>query len=454
MDKEAKREQLKKEFAEYLSNCASSQITKEPLKPSSVKSIIKNLDPDFVFDVVPSLRNGIESFYDYQDPRAMIDVLMELKSNAEFMDNDGHRLRITALSQYINFLRSLAHFGSEQGRKREETPTHLSDLSKQAYKLLLHSGQIILQGAPGCGKTYITTELAVYTCDGTIPPTREELKARYKSLKNDGRIGFVTFHQSMDYEDFVEGLKPEVNDADSSAVSFKVVPGLFKEICTNALNNPANPYVLVIDEINRANISKVLGELITLLEKSKRKGAEDEFSAVLPYSREEFSVPKNLYIIGTMNTADRSLGYIDYAIRRRFAFMTLTSKKESIESFYYDKPVSLKEKAIALFDIIYELIKDKISEEFDIDDLMIGQSYFMYKDEEDMAFSLEYKIKPLLEEYLRDGIFLNKENLKDRIRNIEKEIQQDADAGLDESEATEDASEKTTEGESEYQEQQ
>ena len=452
MDKEVKREQLKKEFAEYLKNCVSSQITKEPLEPTSIKSILKNLDPDFVFDVVPSLRNGIESFYDYQDPKRMFDVLKELKNNAAFMDNDGHRLRITALSHYINFLRTSAHFSSEHGRKREETPTHLSELSKQAYKLLLHSGQIILQGAPGCGKTYITTELSVYTCDGTIPPTREELKARYKSLQNDGRIGFVTFHQSMDYEDFVEGLKPEPNANDSSAISFKVVPGLFKEICTNALNDPANPYVLVIDEINRANISKVLGELITLLEKSKRKGAEDEFSAVLPYSREEFSVPKNLYIIGTMNTADRSLGYIDYAIRRRFAFMTLTSKKESIESFYYDKPVSLKEKAIALFDIIYELIKDKISEEFDIDDLMIGQSYFMYKDEEDMAFSLEYKIKPLLEEYLRDGIFLNKENLKDRIRNIEKKIQQDADAGLDESEATEDASEKTTEGESEYQE--
>ena len=452
MDKEVKREQLKKEFAEYLKNCVSSQITKEPLEPTSIKSILKNLDPDFVFDVVPSLRNGIESFYDYQDPKAMFDILKELKNNAAFMDNDGHRLRITALSHYINFLRTSAHFNSEHGRKREETLTHLSELSKQAYKLLLHSGQIILQGAPGCGKTYITTELSVYTCDGTIPPTREELKARYKSLQNDGRIGFVTFHQSMDYEDFVEGLKPEPNANDSSAISFKVVPGLFKEICTNALNDPANPYVLVIDEINRANISKVLGELITLLEKSKRKGAEDEFSAVLPYSREEFSVPKNLYIIGTMNTADRSLGYIDYAIRRRFAFMTLTSKKESIESFYYDKPVSLKEKAIALFDIIYELIKDKISEEFDIDDLMIGQSYFMYKDEEDMAFSLEYKIKPLLEEYLRDGIFLNKENLKDRIRNIEKKIQQDADAGLDESEATEDASEKTTEGESEYQE--
>lgn len=452
MNKEEKREQLKKDFAEYLKNCVSSQITKEPLEPTSIKSILKNLDPDYVFDVVPSLRNGIESFYDYQDPKAMFDVLKELKNNAAFMDNDGHRLRITALSHYINFLRSLAHFCAEHGRTREETPTHLSDLSKQAYKLLLHSGQIILQGAPGCGKTYITTELSVYTCDGTIPPTREELKARYKSLQNDGRIGFVTFHQSMDYEDFVEGLKPEPNANDSSVISFKVVPGLFKEICTNALNDPANPYVLVIDEINRANISKVLGELITLLEKSKRKGAEDEFSAVLPYSREEFSVPKNLYIIGTMNTADRSLGYIDYAIRRRFAFMTLTSKKESIESFYYDKPVSLKEKAIALFDVIYELIKDKISEEFDIDDLMIGQSYFMYKDEEDMAFSLEYKIKPLLEEYLRDGIFLNKENLKDRIRNIEKKIQQDADAGLDESEATEDASEKTTEGESEYQE--
>lgn len=450
MDKEAKREQLKKEFAEYLKNCVSSQITKEPLERTSIKSILKNLDPDFIFDVVPALRNGIESFYDYQDPKRMFDVLKALKNSGTFMNNDNRRFRVTALSHYINFLRTSAHFSSKHGRKREDTPTHLSDESKRAYELLLHSGQIILQGAPGCGKTYITTELSVYTCDGIDYPTREELKERYKTLQDDGRIGFVTFHQSMDYEDFVEGLKPEVNEVDSSAISFKVVPGLFKEICTNAMNDPANPYVLIIDEINRANISKVLGELITLLEKSKRKGAKDEFSAVLPYSREEFSVPKNLYIIGTMNTADRSLGYIDYAIRRRFAFMTLTSKKESIELFYYDKPVSLKEKAIALFDIIYDLIKGNISEEFDIDDLMIGQSYFMYDNEEDMKFCIEYKIKPLLVEYLRDGILLKNENLKDRIKNIEKEIQQDADAEFDESEATEE----TTEVGSEFQEQQ
>ncbi len=130
--------------------------------------------------------------------------------------------------------------------------------------------------------------------------------------------------------------------------------------------------------------------------------------------------------------------------------MTMTSKKESIELFYYDKPVSLKEKAIALFDVIYDLIKVNISEEFDIDDLMIGQSYFMYKDEEDMAFCLEYKIKPLLEEYLRDGILIKNENLKDRIRNIENEIQQDADAEIGEPEATEE----TIDVESEYQEQQ
>jgi 5-methylcytosine-specific restriction endonuclease McrBC GTP-binding regulatory subunit McrB len=326
----------------------------------------------------------------------------------------------------------------------------LSDLSKQAYELLLHSGQIILQGAPGCGKTYITTELSVLTCDGSIPATREELKNRYKALQNDGKIGFVTFHQSMDYEDFVEGLKPEVNDADSSAISFRVVPGLFKEICTNALNDRSNSYVLIIDEINRANISKVLGELITLLEKSKRLGAEDEFSVKLPYSKEEFSVPDNLYIIGTMNTADRSLGYIDYAIRRRFAFMTLTSKKEAIESYYYDKPVSLKQKAITLFDHIYNLIKENISEEFDIDDLMIGQSYFMYKNEDDLSFCIEYKMKPLLEEYLRDGILLKNEGLKDKIRAIEKVIQQEEGAELEVTETTEE----TIEAESDSQEEQ
>ena len=437
MNKEAKREQIMNEFGEYLSNCVSSQITKEPLEPASIKNIVKNLDPDFVFDVVPSLRRGIESFYDYQDPKAMFDVLRELKSNGTFMNNDNHRLRVTALSHYINFLRTSAHFSSEHGRKREETPTHLSDLSKQAYELLLHSGQIILQGAPGCGKTYITTELSVLACDGSIPATREELKDRYKALQNDGKIGFVTFHQSMDYEDFVEGLKPEVNDADSSAISFKVVPGLFKDICTNALNDRSNSYVLIIDEINRANISKVLGELITLLEKSKRLGAEDEFSVKLPYSKEEFCVPDNLYIIGTMNTADRSLGYIDYAIRRRFAFMTLTSKKEAIESYYYDKPISLKEKAITLFDHIYNLIKENISEEFDIDDLMIGQSYFMYKNEDDLSFCIEYKIKPLLEEYMRDGILLKNEGLKDKIRAIEKMIQQEKGAELEGTETTE-----------------
>lgn len=450
MDKEAKREQIKNEFVEYLSNCVSSQTTKEPLEPASIKNIVKNLDPVFVFDVVPSLRNGIDSFYDYQDPKRMFDVLRVLKNSGTFMNNDNHRLRVTALSHYINFLRTKVHFSSEHGRKSEDTPTHLSDLSKQAYELLLHSGQIILQGAPGCGKTYITTELSVLTCDSSIPATREELKARYKKLQNEGRIGFVTFHQSMDYEDFVEGLKPEVNDADSSALSFKVVPGLFKEICTNALNDRSNSYVLIIDEINRANISKVLGELITLLEKSKRLGGDDEFSVKLPYSKEEFSVPDNLYIIGTMNTADRSLGYIDYAIRRRFAFMTLISKKEEIESYYYDKPVSLKEKAIALFDHIHGFIKGNISEEFDIDDLMIGQSYFMYKNEEDMTFCIEYKIKPLLEEYLRDGILIKKEGLKNEIRTIEKVIQQEEGTELEGTETIKD----TIEAESDSQEEQ
>lgn len=450
MDKEAIREQIKNEFVEYLSNCVSSQTTKEPLEPASIKNIIKNLDPDFVFDVVPSLRKGIESFYDYQDPKAMFDVLRELKSSVTFMNNDNHRLRVTALSHYINFLRTSAHFSSEHGRKREDTPIHLSDLSKQAYELLRHSGQIILQGAPGCGKTYITTELSVLACDGFIPANRKELKDRYKALQADHRIGFVTFHQSMDYEDFVEGLKAEVNNADTSTISFIVKPGLFLEICSHATDDPTKPYVLIIDEINRANISKVLGELITLLEKSKRLGAEDEFSAILPYSKEKFSVPDNLYIIGTMNTADRSLGYIDYAIRRRFAFMTLTSKKETIESHYYDKPVSLKGKAIALFDYIYDLIKENISEEFEIDDLMIGQSYFMWKNEEDMSFCVEYKIKPLLEEYMRDGILLKNEGLKDRIRAIEKVIQQEKGGEIEGAETTEE----TIESESYFQEEQ
>jgi 5-methylcytosine-specific restriction protein B len=382
--------------------------------------------------------------------------------------------------------------------------------------ILKQKKQIILQGAPGTGKTYITASVALSLIGETFNPNdHKEIMEKYDKLLNDKRIFFTTFHQSMDYEDFIEGLKPVV---DTDNMIYEVKDGIFKKICKsaeqkgslNALeqaieklkeacseefitaktksnvgfsvtyrggitfrvrsNNsnakegkdfPANiesikdyyrgktdniynisyvrgicdylmdqygvkpykpqnndlNYVLIIDEINRGNVSKIFGELITLLEVDKRTGGEHPIKVRLAYSNEEnFTVPSNLYIIGTMNTTDRSVGHIDYAIRRRFAFYTLTANKDAITSYYdttKDIESGTKEIALYLFEKIEEFVNTNISPEFDINDIMIGHSYFMAKNKSSLKMKLEYEIIPLLKEYEKDGIIaLRKEERK------------------------------------------
>lgn len=283
-------------------------------------------------------------------------------------------------------------------------------------KILKESKNLILTGAPGTGKTYITTTLAVLLCAPERYTTdHQELKQVYKELQQEGRIGFTTFHQSIDYEDFVEGLKP---DTRSEEMRFELKKGLLRVMCDHAAED-SRPCVLIIDEINRSNISKVLGELITLLEPTKRLGAEDEFTVTLPYSGDTFGVPGNLYIIGTMNTADRSLGYIDYAIRRRFAFMGLTTDPSALLDFY-GKECELMYRERDLMTEVRKILQMHRNKDFDINDIMVGHSYFMAKDEETYRFNLKYKIRPLLEEYLRDGILVEKgTEVKDAIRSLE-----------------------------------
>ena len=175
---------------------------------------------------------------------------------------------------------------------------------------------------------------------------------------------------------------------------------ILNDIITGEINNetPQN-YVLIIDEINRGNVSKIFGELITLLEADKRLGGEHPIKVTLPYSKDEFGVPSNLYIIGTMNTTDRSVGNIDYAVRRRFAFVTLKSKREIVE----DKWGTDDCNAVKLFDAVKSFIEKK-KYDMDIEDLMVGHSYFMANDDSELELKWKYEILPLLNEYIKDGI--------------------------------------------------
>lgn len=263
--------------------------------------------------------------------------------------------------------------------------------------LLALKKNIILQGAPGTGKTFSTAALSlkVLGVEDIDWKAQKSVMDKYDELVNDGRIAFTTFHQSMDYEDFVEGYKPEEIDGD---IKFKLKLGVFRNICEKAKTQPC---VLIIDEINRGNVSKIFGELITLLEADKRDGGDHRIQVNLTYSGKPFSVPENLYIIGTMNTTDRSVGSIDYALRRRFAFWTLKSNREVIEEQNVD--VDVKSKALSVFEKVEEFLKSNPSD-MKMDDLMPGHSYFMAKSLAELETKVKYELIPLVEEYAKDGI--------------------------------------------------
>ena len=408
----------------------------------------------------------------------------------------------------------------------------IKELEKQYYKkymfinntakLLKSKHNIILQGAPGTGKTYNTAAIAlsVLGIDGVDLDNHDEVMKKYEELQDD-RIFFTTFHQSLDYEDFVEGLKPHVQtneNGESLGVTYEPEDGIFKRACnavvtddskdiieciddylqkikgfenrreiptvtgksslyvwwkegnktvssrsTNSTSQREESYspsplniekikaqalgkgcennwqqyaqafieavkkeyhaktdksvVLIIDEINRGNVSKIFGELITLLEADKRDKGNHPIKVTLPYSKTLFGVPSNLYIIGTMNTTDRSTGTLDYALRRRFAFVTLKSDPNVIVK-HYEKLGNddLKAIAIDLFNNIKAFITNPrhLCGDLCIDDLMVGHSYFMASSKEELQCKVEFEIIPLIAEYINDGILTVNDQEKEK----------------------------------------
>ena len=442
--------------------------------------------------------------------------LMESVNNELQREGCIQSTMLTAQTVLWHYVRHLGNLPNEDENQKDNDIKTFETMTE--LEILKQKKQIILQGAPGTGKTYKTAAIAVGMCDPSFSDfdDHQKVMAEYERLQNEGQIAFCTFHQSMDYEDFIEGLKPEVK---GDAVVYNVENGIFKTICEKAQTkenadiatcidkylqtikgyenkktiptltgkselyvwwtegndtistrsvlsksekgdqytpSPLNiekvkmqalgegvennwrqyaqafinavkkeydlenlvsdkPYVLIIDEINRGNVSKIFGELITLLEADKRSGGgSHHISLKLPYSKEDFSVPSNLYIIGTMNTTDRSTGTIDYAVRRRFAFVTLESRPDAIENWCnnHSVPSDVKEAALALFAQINGsdkndgssfIAKHKASD-FELEDLKIGHSYFMAKDMASLKQKMRYEVVPLIKEYIKDGI--------------------------------------------------
>lgn len=242
--------------------------------------------------------------------------------------------------------------------------------------LLKNKQNLILQGAPGVGKTFAARRLA-YAVMGQ---------------KDDSRVEFIQFHQSYSYEDFIMGYKPQ-------GEGFELQYGIFYRFCQKAANMPNKPFFFIIDEINRGNMSKIFGELLMLIEKDYR-GTK----ATLAYNGMSFTVPKNLYIIGLMNTADRSLAMIDYALRRRFSFFEMEPGFNS-DGFKAYQAALDNDTFNALIERIKELNKEIAADSSLGKGFCIGHSYFCGQKEctdEWMMEVVEYDILPMLSEYWFD----------------------------------------------------
>lgn len=353
-------------------------------------------------------------FDEQQDPYHSIRKI-DWKSAEEMTMPTGSQLplkTITRMTGKASFLDEMAqHYREVPGlnsvdlgkrkKKPERTPSRskydleaaMADLFMtvdqvaSCVELLRRKKNIVLQGAPGTGKTFVAKRLA-YLLMGQ---------------KDESRVQMVQFHQSMTYEDFVQGFKP------NGKGGFTLENGIFHSFVDAALAKPDLPFVFIIDEINRGNMSKVFGELMMLIESDKRSS---DFALPLSYSTDPdatFYVPPNVHLIGTMNTADRSLSMVDYALRRRFAFVELTPGFESpVFAEVLEKANASKEMVSQIRSRMKQLNDMIVADESNLGrGYRIGHSFFCPIDGEHvnaewMEQVIQFEIKPLLEEYYCD----------------------------------------------------
>ncbi len=294
-------------------------------------------------------------------------------------------------------------------RSESKEPERGETMESKELKLLKQFWQIIFSGPPGTGKTFGAKKLLKELFGVKTDKELEALR------KNSARWDIVQFHPSYNYEDFVRGIQAETTNGQ---VAFEARNKTFGEMCERACKKPEDAYALIIDEINRANVSAVLGELIYALEYRD----EEIKTSLKVEGNQGLTIPSNLYIIGTMNTADRTIGQIDYAVRRRFAFVSCPP----------DKSVITDEKARDFFDDVDNKVFDKqhISQDFDKEDVRIGHSYFLASGHK-LANKIIYQVIPILHEYIKDGVLTS--SAKKSINEIEESAKRLAEEFGDES---------------------
>lgn len=334
-----------------------------------------------------NLRSYLEETYDHSPKRYGDSYLYNSYDLSQPIDNYYPQLEEDLnkiIDEYIPIVGTIDNSVSQKDENKNNTSMKINK-------------NTILYGPPGTGKTYETSTLSLAIIEKKKredydSEKRKDITDRYKSMLGKN-IFFTTFHQSFSYQDFVEGLRPKPTD--KGDITYVVEKGIFREVCEKAKEKQDENFVLIIDEINRGNVSEILGELITLLEVDKRIGGEEETTVTLPYSRVNFGVPSNVYVIGTMNTADKSISLLDTALRRRFVFRELPPNTD------------LLEKELGTIEgVNISMLVDTINKriEFLLDkDHKLGHSNFLsVKNLTDLKDVFTNKVVPQLEEYFHN----------------------------------------------------